>query len=166
MAMLGMTVAQLLLGPADRVWYLYSDDALRVSGRYLLEQHDRVQLVPVPLAPWSLAPPISTGMATANSPGEAIAWQQSQLAERKRRFLMRELTPAERQAAEMVIRTGATDADIAESLHKSRRTVSHQLATVYDKLRLFLGVREEVRVDRHTLISEFAALLPPEGENR
>lgn len=164
MAMMGVTVAQMLFGPEDRVWHLYSDEALRQSNRFLLGAGDEARLIPIPLVRWSLAPPILTGLAAAASPLEALAWQQEQLNARRRDFLDHMLTAAEREVALAAIQTGATDLELARRLYKSPRTISHQMAAVYDKLRLFLAVRPDVRVDRHTLISEFAALAATPAE--
>ncbi|MCO6450991.1 MAG: hypothetical protein J5I90_09425 [Caldilineales bacterium] len=161
MALLGMAIAQILFSPDDHVWYLYSDERLRQSGRMNLQPDDDARLVSIPLMRWSLAPPILTELATANSPLEAYTWHAQQTLIRKRNFWEAELTPAEREVAETVVRTGATDVEISQMLHKSQRTISHQLVTIYSKLRLFLGVRDDVRVDRYTLISQFAQLFPP-----
>jgi DNA-binding CsgD family transcriptional regulator len=109
---------------------------------------------------WSPAPPILTDLALTDDPVAALTWQLERLAAAKRRFLAHELTPVEREAAELLIRTGATDLELAAMLHKSPRTIGHQLTTVYDKLCVFLGVREDVRVDRHTLIVEFVGVVP------
>ena len=160
MALCGTTVAQLLFDADDRLWYLQSSPELVASKELFAADPDHVTLVPIPLLRWSPAPPILTDLALAEDPVAAITWQQERQVIAKRRFLAEQLTPAEREAAELAVRTGATDPELARLLHKSPRTISHQLATVYDKLRVFLGVRDDVRVDRHTLIAEFAALLP------
>jgi len=160
MALCGTTVAQLLFDDADRLWYLQSAPELVTSKELFALDASHITLVPIPLLRWSSAPPILTDLALAEDPVAALTWQHERLAAAKRRFLAEELTAAERAVAEAVIRTGASDAELGRTLHKSPRTISHQLATVYDKLRLFLGVREDVRVDRHTLVAEFASALP------
>ena len=160
MALCWMTVAQLLCDEGDRLWYLKSTPALLASKALLADDVREITLVPIPLLRWSPAPPILTDLALADDPVAALTWQHERLAASKRRFLHYELTAAEREVAELLIRTGATDGELALKLHKSPRTVSHQLAVVYDKVRLFLGVREDVRVDRQTLIAEFAGALP------
>jgi CRISPR-associated protein Csx14 len=159
MALCGMTVAQLLFDDDDRLWYLQSPPDLVASKALFANDPRRLTLVAIPLLRWSPAPPILTDLALADDPVAALTWQHEQLAAAKRRFLAQELTEAERAAAELVIRTGAPDAELARLLHKSPRTISHQLTVVYDKLRVFMGVREDVRVDRHTLIAEFAGVV-------
>jgi len=159
MALCGTTVAQLLFDDADRLWYLQSAAELVASKELFARDASHITLVPIPLLRWSPAPPILTDLALAEDPVAALTWQHERLATAKRRFLAEALTAAEREVAEAVIRTGASDAELGHTLHKSPRTISHQLATVYDKLRLFLGVREDVRVDRHTLVAEFAGVV-------
>ncbi len=158
-----MTVAQLLFDDDDRIWYLLSAPGLVASRALFADDPAEVTLEAVPLLRWSPAPPILTDVALAEDPVAAITAQQERLAAAKRRFLRQTLTSAEREIAGHVIRTGATDAETARALHKSARTVSHQLAAVYDKLRLFLEVRDDVRVDRYTLITEFGSLFSANG---
>lgn len=65
MTMVGMTIAQMLLGPEDCVWYLHSCEELRQSGRAWLDDHsahpapanraDPAQLVQIPLPRQSAA---------------------------------------------------------------------------------------------------------------
>jgi CRISPR-associated protein Csx14 len=166
MSLCAMTVAQLLFDEGDRLWYLQSAADL-VTSRELFAAHPgQVNLVPIPLLRWSPAPPILTDLALADDPVAAITWQQEQQRIAKQRFLSEQLTPAEREVAKLAVRTGATDLELAHLLNKSPRTISHQLATVYDKLRVFLGVRDDVRVDRHTLIAEFAGAISLEFTER
>jgi len=162
MALCGTTAAQLLFDEGDRLWYLQSSRAL-VAGRDLFAADPAdVTMIPIPLMRWSPAPPILTGIALAGDPVAALTWQQERLAAARRRFLEHDLTPAEREVAVLAVRTGDTASEIAARLHKSPRTVAHQLEVIYQKLRLFLEVRDDVRVDRHTLIAEFAGMMPPD----
>ena len=160
MSLCGATVAQLLFDQDDRLWYVQSSPELVAAKLLWAPDPDQVTLVSIPLLRWSPAPPILTDLALADDPVAALTWQHERLAAAKLRFLAHDLTAAEREAAELLIRTGATDLELAAMLHKSPRTIGHQLTTVYDKLRVFLGVREDVRVDRHTLIVEFAGVVP------
>lgn len=157
------TVAQLLFDQDDRLWYLQSSPELVATKALWAADLSQVVLLPIPLLRWSPAPPILTDLALADEPVAALTWQHEQLAVAKRRFLAEALTAAEREVAETAICTGGTDNELAAMLHKSPRTVSHQLAVVYDKLRVFLGVRDDVRVDRHTLITEFAGIIAPQS---
>lgn len=161
MSICAMTVAQLLFDEGDHLWYLQSSPELIASKALFAADNNQVTLVPVPLLRWSPAPPMMTNLALADNPVSALTWQHEQLALRKRSFLSDSLTGAEREVAELLIRSGATDAELAMQLHKSQRTIAHQLAAVYDKLRVFLGVREDIRVDRQTLIAEFSGIVSP-----
>lgn len=162
MSLAGAVVAQLLFDEGDRLWYLQSAPELVASRALYAEDPAQVRLVPLPVLRWSPAPPILTDVALAEDPVAAITAQRERLDAAKRNFLSGQLTSAERQVALLAIRTGATDAEMAATLHKSPRTVSHQLSVVYDKLRVFLGVRDEVRVDRHTLMAEFGGVADAE----
>jgi len=155
-----ITAAQLLFDDDDSLWYLQSPPELVQSKALFADKAEDINLIAIPLLRWSPAPPILTDLALADDPVTALTWQNERRTVAKRRFLIETLTPAEREAAELLIVTGAADEELARRLHKSPRTISHQLATVYDKLRLFLGVRDDVRVDRHTLIAEFAGIVP------
>jgi CRISPR-associated protein Csx14 len=166
MSLCGATVAQLLFDQGDRLWYLQSAPELVASRALFAGDPAQVTLVPLPVLRWSPAPPILTDVALAEDPVAAITAQQERLDAAKRRFLMAELTPTEREVALLALRTGATDAELAGTLRKSPRTVSHQLAVVYDKLRVFLGVRDDVRVDRHTLMTEFAGVQEWDADQR
>jgi len=159
MALCGATVAQLLFDEDDRLWYLQSAPELVASRALFARDSLQVRLVAIPLLRWSPAPPILTDLALAEDPVAALNWQQARLTAARRRFLAEELTPAERAVVELAVRSGATDAELARTLHKSPRTVSHQLAVVYEKLRAFLGVRDDVRIDRRTLMAQFAGLM-------
>ncbi|MCL4858484.1 MAG: hypothetical protein KJZ93_03720 [Caldilineaceae bacterium] len=97
MAMLGMSVAQLLLGPEDRVWYLHSDEALRTSGRMELAPGDEAHLIPIPLVQRTPAPPVLTRSFRASTPADALHELAAEQARRVAHFLGRVLTPAERE---------------------------------------------------------------------
>lgn len=71
MALTGLSVAQLLLGPGDHVWHLHSDEALRHSGRFWPEAGDAVQLVELALAPPMAVSPRFTPAVAAASPAAA-----------------------------------------------------------------------------------------------
>lgn len=159
-ALCAVTAAQLLFDDADCLWYLQSPAELVQTKALFAGQPEDISLIPIPLLRWSPAPPILTDLALVDDPVAALTWQSEQQLAAKRRFLTNTLTRAEREVVELLIATGAPDEELAHRLNKSARTVSHQLATVYDKLRLFLGVRDDVRVDRHTLIAEFVAIVP------
>lgn len=157
MAMVGMTVAQMLLGPEDRVWYLHSDEGLRTSARATLQPGDDVQLIAIPLPQLSTAPPVLTRPFQAETPAAA---HQALAAEQQRRlhyFLDHELTRAEREIVLLLAREVLTTAEIAARLHKSPKTVTNQLNTIYSKLESAFGLQAEVGVKREFLRREVGA---------
>lgn len=157
MAMLGMSVAQLLLGPADRVWYLYSDDRLRTSGRMTPAAGDHAELVAVPLSAAAAAAPVYTRPILAGTLDEARALQDEQRARQCRHFVENELTPAEREVARLMVSEIMTVADAAQRLNKQPKTLTNQLSVIYSKLETYFGLQPEVGVKREFLRRELAA---------
>lgn len=151
MAMVGLSVAQLLLGPADRVWHLYSDEGLRRSGRATLGDGDEVTLVPIPLAPPALAAPVYTPVVQAASPAAARAALADEQQRRLAWFLHHELTPAEQDVARLVAQEVLTVGEIAARLGKQRKTVTNQLTVIYSKLESFFGLTPDVGTKREFL---------------
>lgn len=132
MAMYGMLVAQLLFDENDRLWLLLSTEAFRL-GRQLHAREGEASLLRIPVIPWRL------GISE------------------KKHFIEHVLTPAETEVLELVARYGLTDKEIALRRTTTEKTVGHQLSTIYSKLWTFLGYRDDIRVDRHTIATEFGA---------
>lgn len=153
MAMIGVTTAQLLFGPEDRLWYLYSDDALRASGRHTLRNSDDARLIPIPLPP-PLTAPVYGHALEANSPDEARSLLARQVSDQRRRFVEEELTAAERAVARCVVEDVATVAEMAARLHKAPKTVTNQLTSIYAKLEAVFGLQADVGVKREFLRRE------------
>lgn len=151
MAMVGMSVAQLLLGPADCVWYLYSDEELRRSGRGALAPGDQAQLVRIPLPRQAAAPPVYTRAFAAETPGAALSALEAEQAARVRYFLAQVLTPAERALARLVASEVLTAPELAARLGKAPKTVTNQLNTIYSKLESEFGLQADVGVKREFL---------------
>lgn len=153
MAMIGVTTAQLLFGPQDRLWYLYSDDELRTSGRHLLHTTDDAGLVQIPLPP-PLTAPVYGHALEAETPDEARSLLARQVAEQRRRFVEEELTAAERAVARCVVEDVATTQEIAARLGKAPKTVTNQLTSVYAKLEAAFGLQADVGAKREFLRRE------------
>jgi CRISPR-associated Csx14 family protein len=132
MAMYAMLVAQLLFDETDRLWMLLSVGSLQQERR-LHAAPGESSLLRIPVLPWRLS----------------LIEKQS--------FLTTVLTPTEGEVLELAARYGLTDREIASRRYTSPKTVAHQLSDIYGKLRDFLGYRDDVRVDRHTLAAEFSA---------
>jgi CRISPR-associated protein Csx14 len=159
MAMVGAGVAQMLLGPSDRLWYLYSDERLRQSGRLTLEAGDHAQLIAIPLPRQGDAPPHFTRAVRAETPADARRAIDAAREQRLRRFVETTLTPAERAVALMVARDVLTTREIAAQLHKSPKTVTNQLNSIYSKLESAFGLQPDKGVKREFLRRELRAYL-------
>lgn len=159
MAMAGMSVAQLLLGPHDAVWYLYSDDALRLSERMVPEVGDHAQLVAVPLPHPNVAAPQFTPTAQAPTRAAALAVVETQRARQAHHFVTTVLTPAERTLAVLVAAEVLTVDEMAARLHKSPKTIANQLTTIYSKLESAFGLQPEIGVKREFLRQELGPYL-------
>lgn len=163
MALVGMSVAQLLFGPDDRVWYLHSDAALRLSGRFWPAPGDDVQLVPMPLAPPVAAPARFTTSFTAPTPAAARQALSEAEQARRRFFVEHELTPAERAVAALFAQEVMTVDDAARRLVKSSKTVTNQLTSIYDKLESYFGLTPDVGTKREFLRRELGTWVGKDG---
>lgn len=151
MTMLGMSVAQLLLGPDDHIWYLHSDEPLRKAGRMVKAAGDQVQLIEIPLPRFTAAPPLFTRPFQAATPADALHELDVEQHKRCEHFVQQELTPAERQVAALVVQDVLTVKEIAARLHKSPKTVTNQLNTIYSKLESAFGLQPDIGVKREFL---------------
>ncbi|MGB9873175.1 MAG: CRISPR-associated ring nuclease [Anaerolineae bacterium] len=160
MAVYGMVVAQLLFDEDDRVWHLLSEGWQPGDERVMhVRPGDQVWLVPVPVLRWSSVSPVLTELALREDPWEAIQAQRAMRREeerrRKREFVERRLTPAEREVVRLVCQ-GLDNAAIGRRLGKAESTVANQLTAVYAKLHEWRGFRTDVPVSRSVLVAEFA----------
>lgn len=167
MAVYGMVVAQLLFDENDRVWHLLSERWQPGDERVMhVRPGDNVWLVPVPVLRWSSVSPVMTELALREDPWEAIQAQRMMQREedwrRKREFVERWLTPAEREVVQLVCQ-GLDNAAIARRLSKAEKTVANQLTLIYAKLHEWRGFREDVPVSRTMLVAEFATYFALEG---
>lgn len=158
MALVGMSVAQLVLGPDDHLWYLHSDEALRQAGRMLPAVDDQVTLVPIPLPRLAVAPPAFTRALQAPTRADALAALDGQHVDQLCYFLEHELTPAERELALLVGKELLTAEQMAVRLHKSSKTITNQLNSIYSKLESVFGLTPDVGLKREFLRRELAGL--------
>ncbi|HHX87880.1 MAG TPA: CRISPR-associated protein Csx14 [Firmicutes bacterium] len=159
MGVIAMTVAQLLFGPDDQIWYLISEGWKPGAGRQLhVTANEQVRLVPVPVLRWQEAGTLMQTVTELNDPQEVLAWYHrlTKKAEERRQgeFVKHWLTPAERQVTQLACR-GFDNASIAARLEKREQTVANQLRNVYEKLREWLNF-PDYSVDRNVLIARFA----------
>jgi DNA-binding CsgD family transcriptional regulator len=154
--MVGMSVAQLVLGPDDHVWYLHSDEDLRRSGRMLPSPGDQVTLVPIPLPRLAVAPPAFMRALQSPSRAVALAALDVQREQQVRHFVEHELTPAERELALLVADEVLTAEEMALRLNKTPKTVTNQLNSIYSKLESVFGLASDVGRKREFLRRELA----------
>ncbi|MFN4293821.1 MAG: CRISPR-associated ring nuclease [Thermoflexales bacterium] len=160
MAVYAMVAAQLVFRDEDRVWHMLSADRVSEEEKRLhVEPDERVELVPVPVLRWSDASAAVILEAT-DDPWEAIRRQrqlaQADLARRRREFLERYLTPAERRVCELMVREGLDNAALAQRLHLSEQTIANHLTKIYRKFGEWRGAAGGSRA---ALIAEFAGHL-------
>lgn len=167
MAICGMIAAQLLFEPEDRLWYLLSSPEMVASRRLLPQPGDRYALVPIPVPLWSEGSPILTDLIRYDDPWEAVQAQRRLKEQegwrRRREFLEHRLTPAERVLLEALVRHGGSSKELAARLHKSRRTVDHQFASIYRKARAFFSYSKGARIGRERLVAEFGRCFADKG---
>jgi DNA-binding CsgD family transcriptional regulator len=156
MAMLGMTVAQMLLGAQDRVWYLHSEESLRQSARPLLTAQDEARLISIPLPPLAAAPSPFARLFTAETPDAARRELAEADAQRRRHFVEHELTETERTLARLVVQEVLTVEELAQRLHKSPKTITNQLSSIYSKIESVFGLQPDRGVKREFLRRELA----------
>lgn len=162
MSAYGTAVAQLLFDENDRCWHLMSEGNLLRDKHMHAAKSEDCHLVPVPIIGWSAIPPIATDLAKTDDPWQAIE-QQKQLRRqeehnRRRDFTQRQLTPAENELLHLLAQSGGSNDDLAQGLHRSRKTVSNQLSAIFAKYHDFQNFSNHAKVDRGILIAHFAPL--------
>ena len=155
MAMMGMSIARIVLGPEDAVWYLYSQEDVRKTGQMLLSHLDQARLVPIPFPQFD-TPPIYTRVFQAETPGAALSALADMRLRRLHHFLEVELTPAEQELSALLATELLTVEQTAERLNKSPKTVANQLNSVYSKLEATFGLQPDRSVKREFLRRELA----------
>ncbi len=161
LALAAFLTAQFLFGPEDKLWYLYSPPDVEALGMAFSTPDPRVKLIELPVPVWTELPLFLTAIGQYRDPWTAAEVQRALIrrAERRRweEFFHQRLTPAERSVVQALVLHGGSNVELAQKLGKSPRTVGHQLASIYRKLRSELG--EKVPIDRTTVASLFAPIL-------
>ena len=137
MALYGMLAAQLLFDDDDRLWHLFSSGDFLESKRLQPLPGDQVHLIHIPVVLWSRISPVWLDLEQQEDPFEFLDRQrQRRLAERLEDaagFLRGALTPAEVRVSELLATEGLSDAEIANRLGLSPRTVEQHLRSAYQK---------------------------------
>lgn len=160
MSVYGMAVAQMLFDEDDHLWHVLSEGQLLADKRMHAEAGDDLVMIPIPVLRWSSISPAATELALTADPYRAVqkqrAMRETEALRRKSEFVQRELTQAERELLELLVRDPMPNTQLARRLHRSPKTVANQLSAIYDKFRDRFST---ARADRTILIAEFALLL-------
>ena len=158
MGVIAMTVAQLLFGNDDQIWYLITEGWKPGANRRLHALSESVRLIPIPVLRWQEASTLMQTVTKLDDPEEVLAWHHrlTRKAEERRQgeFIRHWLTPAERGVTQLAC-LGLDNASIAARLQKREQTVANQLRSVYEKLFEWLNY-PDYNVDRNVLIARFA----------
>ncbi len=174
MAVYAMVAAQLLFGEQDRAWHMISTERWTGGEKAMHAPPDEMlRVVPVPVLRWANAATAAAILEQTEDPWEAIRRQQSfaqsEANRRRREFLKQYLTPAEREVAELLVRKGLNNKQLARRLAKSEQTVANQLTKIYRKFnewREFPAPAESSAASRAALIAEFAPYLEGRVEEK
>jgi len=156
MTMYALVAAQLLFDEGDRLWHLYTAPEVIQRGEFWPRLEDETMLVEVPVLRWSAAAPVLTRLGAIADPWDAVHEQEEQ----HRRaaialaaaFVEQRLTRAEREVAALVVTEGLSNAEIGAQLHKTEKTVVHQMSSILRKLADHFTLSPNATVDRTTLV--------------
>ncbi len=133
----GMATAQLLFDDSDHLWHLSSHPDLEASARLHAGPNEWARLIPIPVVLWGRLSPVFEELSAVSDPFEAAErLRQLHLREKwdvARTFVLGSLSGAERNVAELLAREGLSDAEIANRLSLSPRTVERHLSDIYLK---------------------------------
>jgi len=156
MTIYAMTAAQLLFDEGDHLWHLHTARAVIERGHLWPQASDETALVEVPVLRWSAVAPVLTRLGHMDDPWDAVREQQEQqrrsAIHRAALFVEHHLTPAEREVARRVVQDGSSNAEIAARLHKTEKTVVHQMSSILHKLAAEFDLAPDVVYDRTTLV--------------
>ncbi len=168
LALLATSAAMLLCDHQDRLWHLYTPDALRERAAGGAIMHvtpgDGVQLIQTPLAPWGAYFPALRAMALP--PAQAVAQQMQQLSatnDLQCRQVYQGLTERQQEILLAFVR-GGTPQDVAEALTISLSTVNTHKTAILAECRIAWGLAEEARLDYRFLKEHFAGFLARLGK--
>lgn len=158
-AICAFIVAQFLFSSHDHLIYLVSSPSLVRSRKFVADPLEYT-LIDLPIPLWSEEGSVLKAISQYDDPWTAAVIQRKFLRRdtqyRWMHFLRAVLTPAERRVVEELVVRGGTNADIGKRIHRSTRTVGHQLSATFRKLRNFLGLSPDSTIDRTTVVSLLA----------
>ena len=167
MSVYGMATAQLLFDADDRLWHLFSTKRFEEQDLMHPTSPKDAQLVPIPLLPYrALSIPLATLLVT-DDPIQAIEEQRNLIRMEERRkqreFIEEILSSPERRIVEammeeiLVHHHSPTNEEIGRKIYLSPSTVGNAFTRIYEKLHAFLGLPDDVKVDRALLVALFSS---------
>ncbi|MEM7119439.1 MAG: CRISPR-associated ring nuclease [Chloroflexota bacterium] len=134
MSVFGMSSAQLLFWPEDKVWHVVSRDEF-MSTRAMHDNSGQSLLVPIPVIRLSTASPVLGMMLTSSDPYDALLAQENYMNLmdlRRKEELLSHLDADERQIL-VGVAQGLSNEAIGQRLTKrlSRKTVANKLTMIY-----------------------------------
>ncbi len=162
LALFAMSAAQMLCDEGDRLWYLVSSGEFLASKRMHPLPGDETELIEAPFLPWSRVSPVWLGLGEADDPFEALERARRlrtlERLEAARTYLLGSLTPGERRVVELLARYGLSDAEIAERLSLSSRTVEQHLRAAYQKAASHWELADVNRAQLVALVNVYYAI--------
>jgi len=167
MAVYGMATAQLLFNADDRLWHLFSSKEFEEMNLMHPSTPEDARLVPIPHLPYkALSIPLAALLVT-DDPIQAIEEQRKLIhmeeVRKQREFIEEKLSPQERRIVETIMEEmlvhhhSPTNEEIGRKMYLSPHTVANVLTRIYEKLHLFLGLPDDVKVDRALLVALFSS---------
>ena len=167
-ALLAMSTAMLHFDHADRVWHIYTPQALQEQARggALMHVGSRagVQLISTPLTPWGTYFPGLRSLLKV-SPAQVLAVRDRWLNQHERelcRQVWQRLTPRQRDTAR-AFADGDSRAQAAKRLSVTLATVDSHKREVLAQCRVAWGLAEEQRLDYHFIREKFEPFLMAGG---
>ena len=148
MSLYASFAAGLVFGGQVRLWAVLSSDEMVKRGGFHSPpgMRDQVQVVELPLLPARILP------GSLNADGLNMESLTQQRAKAQENFLHL-LTPSERETAQLLAQHRyASNQQLAEMRHVSRRTVESQLLTIYPKLASYVDFGDQIQDKRQALI--------------
>jgi ATP/maltotriose-dependent transcriptional regulator MalT len=157
LAVYGMAAAQLLFDDDDALWYVLAGGAFFNEERWHPAPGDEAQLVRVPVLRWGTLSPALTDLRQIEDPFEAVERQQALLLaerlEEARAFVLGTLSGAEQRVLELLVREGLSNAEIAERLSLSPRTVERHLGEISGRAGVKWGLENVSRAQLIALLN-------------
>lgn len=166
MTAFGLATAMILFdqNDDDALWLLYSGAEFFKSKALHPQKPGDAQLIRVPIIYWSEAPPI-LDFARFEDPYEAIDNENSRKQRVKREraclFVENELDPIEKELVESLVRTGATNSELAARFpYMSAKSIEHTFTKIFQKAERFFHYSDVKRVLLVSLLRTYIETLP------